>query len=46
MLMLLLKNGAEMNFMQDDKIFLDTNVLCYLYDSRDLIKQNYSTKTF
>lgn len=35
-----------MNFTQDDKIFLDTNILCYLYDSRDVAKQNSAQKIF
>lgn len=35
-----------MNFTQDDKIFLDTNVLCYLYDSRDRKKQDSAQKIF
>lgn len=35
-----------MNFTQDDKNFLDTNILCYLYDSRDMTKQNLAQKIF
>lgn len=35
-----------MNFTSDDKIFLDTNILCYLYDCRDLAKQNRAQKIF
>lgn len=40
------QNGAEMNFTQDDKIFLDTNILCYLYDSREPTKQNLAQELF
>lgn len=35
-----------MNFTQDDKIFLDTNILCYLYDGRDPEKQNEAQAIF
>ncbi len=35
-----------MNFTQDDKIFLDTNFLCYLYDCRDVEKQNKAQNLF